>query len=159
MNESVAPLANSLILMGLTLRTFSVAESDCSCPSVFQEAFAIRSPLNADLPEVTLNVVLTVAPGATGPAMVAELFATTFHPRGAEMLNLMSDTGAPVTFLNVTVVSCDDPGENVWSPGGVSVAEAGVMLKRATSYFAATMFACNFWLVSFDGKVPAAVIA
>src|ERR1051325_10530543 len=130
MNESVAPLANSLILMGLTLRTFSVAESDCSCPSVFQEAFAIRSPLNADLPEVTLNVVLTVAPGVTGPAMVEELFATTFHPRGAEMLNLMSDTGAPVTFLNVTVVSCDDPGENVWSPGGVSVAEAGVMLKR-----------------------------
>ena len=75
------------------------------------------------------------------------------------MLNLTPVTGTPATFLNVTVVSCEDPGENVWSPGGVSVADAGATLSRGTSYLAATTLACNFWLVSCDGKVFGAVIA
>ena len=38
---------------------------------------------------------------------------------GTEMLNLTPAAGAPVVFVNVTVVSCEDPGVNVWSPGGV----------------------------------------
>ncbi len=78
------------------------------------------------------------------------------------MLNLTPTTGTPVVFVNVTVVSCEDPGENVWSPGGVAVAEAlwpGARLSRGTSYLAATTLACTFWSVASVGKVPAAVIA
>ena len=37
-------------------------------------------------------------------------------------------TDSPVVFVNVTVLFCDDCGENVWSPGGVSVAFAGAMV-------------------------------
>ena len=41
---------------------------------------------------------------------------------GTVMVNWTPIAGAPMGFVNVTVVSCDDPGENVWSPGGVAVA-------------------------------------
>ncbi len=78
---------------------------------------------------------------------------------GTEMLNWTPVAGAPVVFVNVTVVSCDDPGENVWSPGGVAVADAGARLSRGTSYLAATTLACTSWSVASVGKVPAAVIA
>ena len=80
-------------------------------------------------------------------------------PLGTEMLNLTPVAGAPVVFVNVTVVSCEDPGENVWSPGGVAVADAGARLSRGTSYLAATTLACTSWSVASVGKVPAAVIA
>src|SRR5262245_54986854 len=107
----LALTANSLILTALTLRTFSVAVSDCVTPLVgfFQETRPARSPLNGERVEVTLNVALTVAPGAIGPEFGAELFATAVHPFGVEMLNLTSVTSIPVVFLNVTVVSCEEP--------------------------------------------------
>jgi len=95
--------------------------------------------------QVTLKVALTLAPGATALANVAEVpvppLTTEVHCLGAEMLKWTPVTGAPVVFVNVTVVSCEDPGENVWSPGGVAVAEAGASVRRATSYLAATMLA------------------
>ena len=85
------------------------------------------------------------------------------------MLNVTPVAGAPVVFVNVTVASCEDPGENVWSPGGVAVADAGLLAEAsakagasvslATSYFAATTLACTSWSVASDGKVPGAVIA
>jgi len=46
-----------------------------------------------------------------------------------------------VVFVNVTVDSCEDRGENVWSPGAVAVSAAGVRLSRCTSYLAATTLA------------------
>ena len=49
---------------------------------------------------------------------------------GPEMFNLTPAAGAPVVFVNVTVVSCEDPDENVWSPGGVAFADAGARLNR-----------------------------
>ena len=57
------------------------------------------------------------------------------------MLSFTPTAGDPVVFVNVTVLSCEDRGANVWSPGGVAVAEAGVRLSRCTSYWAATMLA------------------
>ncbi len=75
------------------------------------------------------------------------------------MLNLTPTAGAPVAFVKVTVVSCEDPGENVWSPGGVVAADAGARLSVGTSYLAATTLACTFWSVASVGKVPPAVIA
>src|SRR5450759_1536748 len=161
MNEPVELIANSLILIGLTFRTFSTVVSDCVTPLVafFHETRPTRSPLKAADPEVTLKVTLMLAPGSTGPAIVADVLSTAVHCLGAEMLNLTSVTGAPVVFLNVTVVSCEDPGENVWSPGGVAVADAGARLSRGSSYLAATTLACTSWSVASDGKVPAAVIA
>src|SRR5208337_4960725 len=172
MNESVElagePLLmrNSLILTGLAFRTFSAAVSDCFAPLVWfvHEAFATKSPLKASRPEVTSNVALTVAPGATGSANVFEFSGAPWTEEahclfGTEMLNVTPTTGAPVVFVNVTVVSCEDPGENVWSPGGVAVAEAGAKLSRCTSYLAATTLACTSWSVASVGKVPAAVIA
>ena len=98
MNESVELTANSLILTGLTFRTFSVAVSDCVWPFAVQEALAIRSPLKAAGPEVTLKVALTLAPGATGSANVLEVplpsETTEVQPAGTEMLNLTSIAGA-----------------------------------------------------------------
>src|SRR5262245_41240090 len=71
MNElvglSLVPVRNSLILIGLTLRTFSVVVSHGLAPVVgsVHEAVPTRSPLKAAGPEVTVKVALTVAPGAT----------------------------------------------------------------------------------------------
>jgi hypothetical protein len=66
------------------------------------------SPLNVFGPEVTVKTVLTVAPGAICSVNLMEVsveFKTTeFHPLGPVMLNVRSFTGAPVVFVNVTVV-------------------------------------------------------
>jgi len=85
--------------------------------------------------------------------------APDLHPDGAEMLNFSPAAGAPDVFINVRAVSSEDPGENVWSPGGLAVADAGARLSCGTSYLAATTFACTNWSVAFVGNVPAAVIA
>src|ERR1035437_9687970 len=172
MNESVelvgepALMRNSLILIGLTFRTFSAVVSECFPPVVWFVHWALptRSPLKAAGPEVTLKVALTLAPGATGSAIVTDVLVvpgtTEVHCLlDTEMLNWTPTAGAPVIFVNVTVVSCEDPGENVWSPGGVAVADAGARLSRCTSYLAATTLACTNWSVASVGKVPAAVIA
>src|ERR1019366_2555939 len=172
MNESVelvgepALMRNSLILIGLTFRTFSAVVSECFPPVVWFVHWALRtrSPLKASGPEVTLKVALTLAPGATGSAIVTDVLVvpgtTEVHCLlGTEMLNWTPTAGAPVVFVNVTVVSCEDPGENVWSPGGVAVADAGARLSRGTSYLAATTLACTRWSVASEGNVPAAVIA
>src|ERR1043165_6484691 len=60
---SLVPVRNSLILIGLTLRTFSIVISHCLGPLVgpSHEAMPIRSPLKAAGPEVTVKVALTVA--------------------------------------------------------------------------------------------------
>ncbi len=92
MNESVelagepALMRNSLILIGLTFRTFSAVVSDCVPPLVgfVHEALPTRSPLKAAGPEVTLKVALTLAPGATGSANVFDVSVapetTEVHP-------------------------------------------------------------------------------
>src|SRR3954454_6402259 len=156
---------NSLIFNGLTLRTFSAVVSDSVRPLEFvQEALPTRSPLEAAGPDVTSKVALTLAPGATGSENVfagsAAPETTDFHClSGTEMLNLTAVTGDPVVFVNVKVVSCEEPGEKVWRPGGVAIAVAGARLRRGTSYLAATTFACTSWSVASVGNVPAAVIA
>ena len=81
-------MRNSLILIGLTFRTFSAVVSDCFAPFAFvHEALPTRSPLKAAGPEVTLKVALTLAPGATGPAIVTDVSAvpatTAVHCRRA----------------------------------------------------------------------------
>src|SRR5690349_2700865 len=167
MNESVefpgVLTRNSLILTGLTFRTFSAAVSVCVLPPVVHETWPARSPLKAAGPEVTLNVALTLAPGATGSAIVFEVSVApatkAVHPAGTEMLSLTPVTGVPVVFVNVTVVSSEDRGENVWSPGGAPIARAGDRLSRGTSYFAPTTLACTSASVVFVGNEPAAVIA
>src|ERR1017187_194190 len=144
MNESVelagGPelMRNSLILIGLTFRTFSAVVSDCF-PLVgsVHETLATRSPLKAAGPEVTLKVALTLAPGATGSAKVFDVLfvpeTTDVHYLlGTEMLNSTPLAGAPVVLVNVTLVSCEPPGENVCSPGGVALADVGARLRRAT---------------------------
>src|SRR5512137_111602 len=117
MNESVglagepALMRSSLILIGLTFRTFSAVVSDCVRPLAFvHEALPTRSPLKAAGPEVTLKVALTLAPGATGSVMVTDVLAapgtTEVHCLlGTEMLSFTPVAVAPVIFLNVTVTS------------------------------------------------------
>jgi hypothetical protein len=94
-----------------------------------------------------LKVALTLAPGATGAAIVAEVVGasvtTEVHCLGTERLNWTPTAVSPVVFVNVRVVSREEPGENVWSPGGVAVADAGARLSRGTSYLAATTLACT----------------
>src|SRR2546423_1060411 len=98
MNELVesvlVPMRNSLILIGLRLRTFSVVVSDClgPCPGFVHDAVPTRSPLNGAGPAVTRKVALTLAPGATGSANVTEVSVvpgtTEVHCLfGTEMLN------------------------------------------------------------------------
>src|ERR1017187_9751784 len=152
-------MRNSLILIGLTFRTFSAVVASSFFAPLAHDALPTRSPLKAAGAEVTLNVALTLAPGATGSANVVGPEAAAVQPFGAEMLNLTPVAGAPVVFVNVTVLFCEDPGENVWSPGGVAVAEAGATLSRCTSYLADATLACTSWSVASVGKVPAAVIA
>src|SRR5436309_10820020 len=108
-------MRNSLILIGATFRTFAGVVSDCFLPLAWFVHWALptRSPLKAAGPEVTLKVALTVAPGATGSAIVMDVLAppgtTEVHCLGAEMLNWTPTAGAPVVFVNVTVVSCEEP--------------------------------------------------
>src|SRR4051795_8646615 len=109
------PIRNSLILIGLVLRTFSLTEADC----VPQVAVAVSSPLRAAGPEVTFSVRVTLAPGATGSAIVTG--ASVVHPAGAVMPSFTPETAAPVVFVNVTFVSWLEPGENVCRPGGPSI--------------------------------------
>src|SRR3954447_20124855 len=108
-------MRNSLILIGLVLRTFSLTEADC----VPQVAVAVRSPLNGAGPEVTLRVRVTLAPGATASAIVTG--ASAVHPAGTVMPSFTPETAAPVVLVKVTFVSCVVPGENVCRPGGPSI--------------------------------------
>src|SRR4051794_23928151 len=120
------PMRNSLTLIGLVLRTRSAVEADCGAPWLVQDAVPIRSPLNAAGPEVTVNVRLTVSPGATGPGIVSAPWTAALHPAGAEMPSLTFVAGAPVEFVNVTIVSWLEPGANVCSPGGPPGVSDGV---------------------------------
>src|SRR5581483_994784 len=123
MKESVelegesALMRNSLILIGLMFRTFSATVSDWVRPLAAQEALPTTSPLKAADPDVTLKVALTPAPGATGSVKVFDVSVvpetTEVQPVGTEMLNFTPAAGAPVVFLNVTILSREDPGENV----------------------------------------------
>jgi hypothetical protein len=101
------------------------------------ETFPTRSPLKAAGPEVTSKVALTLAPGATGFTNLfdvpVEPETTEAHPDGTDRLNVTPVASAPVVLVNVTVVLCEDPGENVWRPGGVAVADAGSTRSGATS--------------------------
>src|SRR5579875_1603666 len=158
MNELVGvvlvPVRNSLILIGLTFRTCSVAVSRCRSrfAGFVHVASPARSPPNAAGPEVTLNVALTLAPGATE----ANVFDRSLVPattdahclEGTEMLSRTPTAVELVVFVNVTVESWLEPGANVCSPGGAAVAEAGVRLSACTAYLAATMLACTFWSVA-----------
>src|SRR5919198_5268432 len=118
----VTPVRNSLILIGLTFRTFSVVVSARLAPFIgfVHEALPIRSPLNVAAPEVTLKVALTVAPGATGSANVTDVSVVPGTKEvhcllGTVMLNFTPAAGAPVVLVNFTVVSWLEPGVNVWS--------------------------------------------
>src|SRR5690348_16294034 len=141
-------IRNSLILIGLTFRTFSAAVSICGLLlfELIHEALPKRSPLKAAEPEVTLKVALTRAPGATGSGNFFELSVVPETKDvhclfGREMLNVTPVAGSPVVFVKVAVISCEEPGANVWSPAGFAVADAGARLSRGTSYLAATMLA------------------
>src|SRR5215467_6221161 len=154
----LVPARNSLILIGLTFRTFSVVVSDCRPPFVgfVQKALPVRSPLKGTGPEVTLKVALTLAPGATGSGNVTDVSVVPGTKEvqalsGREMLSFTPTAVDPVVFVNVTVDSCEDPGANVCRPGGVAVAETGVRLNRCTAYLAATMLAWTCWSVASVG--------
>src|SRR3954462_10125181 len=116
MNELVAllgallPTRNSLILIGLMLRTFSAIAADCVAPldEFVQDALPIRSPLKLAGPDVTVNAALTLSPGATGPGNVFDdsgpPATTEVHwPVGTPILSFTPGTGVPVVLVNVTV--------------------------------------------------------
>src|SRR5487761_1620438 len=138
MNELVGsalvPVRNSLILIGLTFRTVSVVVAFWFVwfAAFLHAALPIRSPPNAAGPEVTLNVALTLAPGATE----ANVFDRSLVPGmtevhcllGTEVLSFTPTAVELVVLVNVTVDSWLEPGATVCSPGGAVVAEAGVRL-------------------------------
>src|SRR5215469_2834605 len=136
---ALVPARNSLILIGLTFRTFSAVVSLCLSPFVgfVHAALPTRSPLKGTGPEVTSKVALTLAPGATE----SKVFDVSVVPgmnevhclSGTVMLSFTPAARDPVVLVNITVESWEDPGANVCSPGGVAVAEAGVRLSCCTS--------------------------
>src|ERR1700709_1946882 len=73
------PMRNSLILIGLVLRTRSAR---FAAPPPSHVALAMMSPLNGAAPEVILNLFFTLAPGATGSVSVTGALAV--QPAGAE---------------------------------------------------------------------------
>ena len=79
-----------------------------------------RSPLKLAGPEVTLNVALTLSPGATGPGIVSEPppWTAALQPAGSGEASLTFVAGAPDVFVKVTMVSWLEPGANVCRPGG-----------------------------------------
>src|ERR1043165_7776790 len=94
-------MRSSLILMGLTFRTFSAVVSTCFPLALVHQALPTKSPLKGAGPEVTLKVALTLAPGATGSANVFDVSAppetTELHcVLGNEMLNFTPVAGTPV---------------------------------------------------------------
>src|SRR5690242_8057431 len=121
----LAPARISLILIGLTFRTSSAVVPLCLAPppGFVHEALPTTSPLNGTGPEVTLKVALTLAPGATESKVweVSVVPGTTeVHCLlGTDMLSFTPAARDPVVLVNVTVEFCEDPGVNVWSPGGV----------------------------------------
>src|SRR5215510_7584927 len=116
---ALVPVRNSLILMGLTLRTFSTVVSDLRPPLVgfVHAALPTRSPLKAAGPEVTRKVALTLAPGATESNVTDVSVVPGTNEvhwlSGREMLSFTPTARDPVVFVNVTVESCEDPGANV----------------------------------------------
>ena len=125
MNELVGlvlvPVRNSLILIGLTFRTFSVVVAVCLAWFAWL--------VHAALPSTTDVHCL----------------------EGKEMLSFTPTAVDAVVLVYVTVDSWLEPGANVCSPGGVAVAEAGVRLSACTAYVAATMLACTAWSVASVG--------
>src|SRR6266550_2582155 len=109
----LVPTRNSLILIGLTFRTFSAVVALCLAPFVrfVHAALPIRSPLKGSGPEVTLKVALTLAPGAT-ESNVCDVWVVPgtkeVHCLGTEMLSFTPIAVDPVVFVNVTVLSCED---------------------------------------------------
>src|SRR5260370_37923500 len=107
----LVPTRNSLILIGLTLRTFSAVVPDCLAPWVgfVHEALPIRSPLKGAAPEVTLKVALTLAPGATESNVcdVSVVPGTTDGHclLGTEMLSFTHTAVDPVAFVYLTALS------------------------------------------------------
>src|SRR5690606_911293 len=103
----------------------AVSDRDLLFPCAIHEAWPVRSPLYISDAEVTSKVALTRSPGAIVFVKViedsSESVSTVFQPFGAMMLRLRLLTGAPVVFVNETVVFRVDPGANVCSPGGVSI--------------------------------------
>src|SRR6185503_17472468 len=99
MNELVvlagAPGArcNSLIVIGLTLRTFPAVVSTCfMLAESVHRALATRSPFQAARPEVIVNVALTFEPGGTEPNDDGPR-TTAVHRAGTAMLRSTPDTG------------------------------------------------------------------
>ena len=130
MNE----FANSLILTGEMFRTFSAIFSDCVWPfarprgvgdHVAVEGRRSRGDLEGRAHGGARRDRLSERLGRLGAAGDHAV-----HPVGTARLSLRPVTGAPVVLTNVTVVSCEEPGANVWSPGGVATADAGAMLSR-----------------------------
>src|SRR5262245_18937374 len=72
--KPVGPIRNSLIVIGLTFRTFSTAVSICFGPpaELVHHALPTRSPSKGAGPEVTLNLALRLEPGARGSAIVVD---------------------------------------------------------------------------------------
>src|SRR5580765_4347870 len=86
---------NSLILIGLTLRTFTIAVSDRGTSTASAHlALATRSPFQAVGPEVIVNVIL--AGEAVSPIGVDALCPTAFQPAGTATLNSRPVTAAPL---------------------------------------------------------------
>src|SRR5215471_10111920 len=74
---------NSLILTGLTLRTFRTAVSTRFAPfASAHSAVPTTSPFHADFPEVTVKITLLVMPGAISPTAFCEPWATAVQPVG-----------------------------------------------------------------------------
>jgi hypothetical protein len=72
------------------------------------------SPFQATGPLVTVKVALTLEPAGT--ELNNDVPRRILHRGGTARLSSTPATAAPVVFVNVTVVSCDELGENVWSP-------------------------------------------
>ena len=107
-------------------------------PWFVHEALPIRSPLKGTGPEVTLKVALTLAPGATESNVcdvpVVPGTKEVHCLPGTEMLSRTPTAGDAPVFVNVTVLSCEDPGANVYMLTNFSQGQS-YTLTRFDSYW------------------------
>src|SRR6185369_3796356 len=128
--SAASPIRNSLMRIGLALRTFSTAVSDRVRPLARHEALPVRSPLKAALAGVTLKATLTLAPGATEAKLVAP-DAAARQDAGSARLSRTPLAAVRSTLVKLTMTSWLAPGAKVCTPVGFPA--AGTMPTGATS--------------------------
>src|SRR5436190_22088658 len=116
MRSAKIPRRTSWILLRTPLRSWSIVISTAFPRPLVHCAVAFTKPAPVAAGAVTVNVALTLAPGAIGSCNVtappADPGAAARHPAGRARRTVAPGTTASIVFVNVAVTGCANPGVN-----------------------------------------------